>query len=378
MEDFLIKNVSEENVVKELYSIGFDEVYLQKISEKFVSNLYKVYSLTPVQATILKQTALSVGTDCAVNKGVLTHKTEKSDAILFGTASQIKKIIQKLQVQQFGLKQLAKNLEEKLLFKRKKWAEKTYLMGILNITDNSFSDGGEFLTKEKAIGRFSQIISDGADIVDMGAESTAPKSIPVSVETEISRLKPVLSECRKKYPEVVISVDTRNSLTAKTAIDNGANIINDVSGMMHDDKMIDILANSNADIVLTFDDDIKGENTIDETIKGLIKRVETCHQNGINNERIILDAGLGFNKTFEQNIELIKNASEICSLGFPVLYGISRKSFIQKITGLLPKETFEANISLGTYLAVKGVNILRVHDVKAHKIALSALDKVLL
>ena len=142
--------------------------------------------------------------------------------------------------------------------------------------------------------------------------------------------------------------------------------------------MVEVIKNYSADIILTFDDEIKHNKTLDETIKWLMRRVAICRQNEISDERIILDPGLGFNKTFEQNIELIKNASEICSLNFPVLYGISRKSFMQKMTNLSPKETLEANISLGAYLAAQGVNILRVHDVKAHKIALNTLDKVLL
>lgn len=374
MDNFLIKSFSSENIEKELDFIGFDKAYLKAISEKFIPEIFKIYELSPVQATILKQTALSCGTDCAVHREVLMQNIEKSDALLFGTKSQIKKIAEKLSLQPFGLKNLAKELEEKISAKTKKWGEKTYIMGILNVTDNSFSDGGEFFEKEKALSRFSEILEQGADIVDIGAESTAPKALPIKVDEEIKRLEKVLPEVCKK---ALISVDTRNSKTAKYALEQGADIINDVSGFMYDEKMAEVVSNSSADVVLTFDDTIETEKTLDETIKGLIKRVELCHSNGINDERIILDPGLGFNKTFEHNIELIKNADELCSLGFPVLYGISRKSFMQKMTGLSPKETFEANISIGAYLAVKGVNILRVHDVKAHKIALNTLDRVI-
>lgn len=377
MEDFLIKNFSQSDIKKELGFIGFDEGYLKAASEKFIPLLFKIYDLTPIQATILKQTALSCGTDCAVHRDVLTQKIEKSDVILLGSVSQIKKIIKKLYIQPFGLKKLAQNLEEKISPSAKKWCGKTYIMGILNITPNSFSDGGEYLKKEDALEHFGQLLSDGADIIDIGAESTAPKSEPISKEEELKRLEPILKEVKKLSPKTLISIDTRNASTAKEAIALGANIINDVSGMMYDEKMVDVVASSDADVVLTFDDVINTPKTLDETIKGLMRRVELCNQNGINNRRIILDAGLGFNKTFEQNIELIKNASEICSLGFPVLYGISRKSFIQKITDLAPKETEDANISIASYLASEGVNILRVHDVKRHKIALEALDKVI-
>jgi len=327
----------------------------------------------------LKQTALSCGTDCAVHREVLTHNIDFSDVILSATKSQLKEIIKKLYVQPFGLKILAKNLENIQNKSMKNnlfdW-NKTYLMGILNCTPNSFSDGGEFFDKENALKRFEQIIADGADIIDIGAESTAPNNVPIDVEEELSRLSLIFEQCRKSNYNIPISIDTRNSKTASKMLELGANIINDVSGFMYDEKMANVVAKADAYAVLTFDDVIK-DDAIDDTIIGLLKRVKNATIAGVKEERIILDVGLGFNKTFEQNIELIKRANEVVSLGFPVLYGLSRKSFVQKLTNLSAKETAEANISLGSYLAIQGVNILRVHDVLEHKIAFSALDKVL-
>ncbi|MCQ2958186.1 MAG: dihydropteroate synthase, partial [Candidatus Gastranaerophilales bacterium] len=235
-------------------------------------------------------------------------------------------------------------------------------------------DGGEFNNKENGINHFNKLINDGADIIDLGAESTAPNNQPTDIGEEIRRIKEILPELRKN--NIPISIDTRNSQTAKISIELGADIINDVSGLCYDEKMAEAVANSNSFVILTFDDEIKN-NTLDNTIKGLIKRVEKAVIAGINKDKIILDAGICFNKTYEQNFELIKYADEICSLGFPVLYGISRKSFIQKATGLIAKETEFANVSLGSYLINKGVNILRVHDVLSHKIAFKALEKVL-
>ena len=153
--------------------------------------------------------------------------------------------------------------------------------------------------------------------------------------------------------------------------------MNDISGLLFDKQMAEVVAGAEAFVVLNFNDEIKTENTIDEVIIGLLNRIELAQEVGIAKEKIILDVGLGFNKTFEQNIELIKRAKEICSLGFPVLYGLSRKSFVQKISEQSPKETLSANISLGSYLTSQGVNILRVHDVLEHKIAFRALDRVL-
>jgi len=383
-ENFLVRKISENQVEKELLAIGFDSSYLDIAKSKYQSDLFKISDLTPLQATILKQTALSCGTDCAVHRDVLTHSVEHSDVLLFATYAQLKEILKKLSSQPFGLKSLAQNLEaisqnstSAFTIRNKTFTpEKTYIMGILNCTPNSFSDGGEFLEEKNAMQRFDEIIAQGGDIVDIGAESTAPFNDAIEIDEEINRIKDILKKCREQNANIPISVDTRNAKTAKLALDLGADIINDVSGFVYDEKMAEVAASANAYSVLTFDDEISS-NTIDETVKGLLKRVDIATNAGLSPEKIILDPGLGFRKTFEQNYEIIQRADEICSLGFPVLYGLSRKSFVQKVTGLKPKETLCANISLAAYLAQKGVRILRVHDVLEHKIAFSALDKVL-
>ncbi len=384
-ENFIIQKLSANSIENELETIGFDKSYIKVAKKKYKRNLYKIYALTSIQATILKQTALSVGTDCAVHREVLTHKIDKSDAILSANPFQLKKIVKKLLKQPFGLKTLATNLNDVGEFSPESFEirgkvfdfKKTYLMGILNITPNSFSDGGEFAEENSAVARFNELVIQGANIIDIGAESTAPNSTPISTEEEISRLKRVLEKCRQTHPNAIISIDTRNSKTAKLALELGADIINDVSGLSYDEKMGEVVAENEGFVILTFDGEINSKNTIDEVINGLLARVEKALQTGIKKEKIILDVGLGFNKTFEQNFELIKSANEICALGFPVLYGLSRKSFIQKITGKSAKETLCANISLASYLAEKGVNILRVHEVAEHKTAFCALNEVL-
>jgi len=386
MKKFLIKNFSQDSVKNELLSIGFDKSYLDIAQNKYKSNIYKIYNLSPHQATILKQTALSCGTDCAIHRDVLLQKIPLSDVILFATNSQITEIIKKLSSQPFSLNILAqdlemhiqnKNLKEININKTKFDWHKTYLMGILNITPNSFSDGDEYFNEDKALNHFSDMIELGADIIDIGAESTAPNNEPISPTEELQRLNNVLIKCKNLNQDIPISIDTRNASTAKKALELGANIINDISGLMHDDNMATVIANNNAYIVLTYNDLHENNNILDETIKGLTNRIQKATLAGINTNKIILDPGLGFNKTFEENIELIKHANEICSLGFPVLYGLSRKSFVQKLTNLKPKETEFVNVSLALYLSTKGVNILRVHDIQAHKIAFCAIDKVL-
>jgi len=383
LEEVLVKKISDDNIEHELCSVGFDKSYLQLVTNKYKSGLYKIFSLTPEQATILKQTALSCSTDCAIHREVLTHNIDYTDAVLFATNAQLTEIIKKLSRQPFGLKNLADKLQSinnslnsfSIRNINFDW-KKTYIMGILNCTPNSFSDGGEFFNTDDAMKRFNDIIEQGTDIVDIGAESTAPNNESISADEEIQRLEKILAKCREINQNIPISIDTRNAKTAKYALDLGVDIINDVSGFSYDDKMAEVVAENGAFVVLTFDDEIR-DNTLDETIKGLIARIKKATDNGIDANKIILDVGLGFNKTYEQNFELIKRANEVCSLGFPVLYGLSRKSFVQKVTNLNPKETLSANIALASYLANKGVNILRVHDVSEHKIAFQALDKVL-
>ena len=169
MHDFLVKEVVTDNIKPEIEYIGFDKSYAPKVIEKFQYKNLKVFGLTPAQANILKQTAISVGADCATHREVITGKIEKSDCILGGSLSQIRKIAEKLQFQPFGLKVLGAEL---LRFQIK--THKTKIMGILNVTDNSFSDGGEFLEPEKAFEHLKEMVRDGADIIDIGAESTRP------------------------------------------------------------------------------------------------------------------------------------------------------------------------------------------------------------
>ncbi len=383
-KNFLITKLTSLNLENELSEIGFDKQYINVAKNKYQSDLYKIFGLTPVQATILKQTALSCGTDCALHHDVLTHSIDFSDVILFATDAQLKEIIKKLHLQPFGLKKLACNLEN---IKQNTLSpikiknnilnfEKTYIMGILNYTPNSFSDGGEHFEQKSALQHYEEIIKQGADIIDIGAESTAPQNEPISQEEENKRLKQIFSDCRNFNPQIPISIDTRNALTAKEMLMLGADIINDISGLTNDKNMAKIVADFDAYIVLTFNDVIK-ENTMSETIKGLTKRINLAKEAGIKEDKIIIDPGLGFNKTYEQNLELIKKAFQITSIGFPTLYGLSRKSFVQKMSNQEIKKTTPADIALSSYLVQQGVNIIRVHDVFAHKIAFTALDKVI-
>ena len=213
MKTFSIKTLTNTDIEQELGIIGFDESYRKVAKDKFKHINIKIYDLTLPQANILKQTALSIGTDCAVNRNVLTNKVEKTDCILTGSVSQLKKISKSLKKQQFNLNELSKEIDNLIELQNKK--TQTKLVGILNITENSFSDGGQYLDKDKAIEHLHELINDGADIIDIGAESTKPYSTPIETKIQLKRILPVLEYIKNNDIQIPISIDTRDSIVAK-------------------------------------------------------------------------------------------------------------------------------------------------------------------
>ena len=241
---FTVKKIKNNSIENELTSIDFDKSYLEQAAKKHRFVSLKIENMPFYCATIVKEAALSAGADAGVHKDVLTHKVETSDLILSGTVKQLEKISENLSEQPFGLNNVARQILK--LINQKSCTSQ--IMGILNITDNSFSDGGKYLDKDKAISHAEEMIAYGANIIDIGAEATNPKAEPVTPEIEIERLSEVIKNIKKLG--VIVSVDTRNSKTAEFAIKEGADIINDVSGLEHDAKMINAIKNSNAKIVV--------------------------------------------------------------------------------------------------------------------------------
>ena len=216
MHDFIFREIKETDIKQEIEKIGFDTCYSHKAREKFEYKNIKIYSLKPAMANIIKQTALSVGCDCATHREVITGKIEKSDCILGGSVSQIKKIAEKLKFQPFGLKKLGEELEKscspfpegtKTFVSR----SGTQLVGILNLTPNSFSDGGMYNDFDSAKEHLLELINDGANIIDIGAESTKPYSKSVPVKEQLEKLLPIIDFAKGKIP---LSIDTRNSEVA--------------------------------------------------------------------------------------------------------------------------------------------------------------------
>lgn len=371
---------------KELKKIGFDKTYLRQGALKHNFRTIKICDINCAQANIIKQTALTTGTDCAVHREVITGKVDISDCILSGSVSQLVKIAEKLKYQPFKLNILSEQIKKLVsllpdsLYVRDisiEWGKKTYIMGILNITPDSFSDGGEYFGTDKAIEHYKSLVQDGADFIDIGGESTRPFSKKVSAQEEQSRVVPIIKKIREFDQNTVISIDTRNASTARAAINTGADIINDVSALDWDEEMINILKDTKAPVVLNhskgspdvMQNDTCYTDVVDEIFDYLYKKIDFLVTNGIEQNKIIVDPGIGFGKSTEQNFEIIKRIEEFKSLGCPVLVGHSRKNFISETIESKDNSVLDtATLILSQMLADKKVDIIRVHNVKQHNI----------
>lgn len=262
--------------------------------------------------------------------------------------------------------------------------QKTWLMGIINVTPDSFSDGGLYFNKKKAVDRGLELAEEGANIIDIGGESTRPGSDFISTEEELMRTVPVISALRKKT-DVLISVDTTKSEVAEAALGEGADIINDISSFRFDPKMLSLAAQKDIPVILMH---MKGtpknmqlnpfyEDLLAEIRGFLEERIATAQAYGIKKEKIIIDPGIGFGKSFKDNLTLIKSLKFLEPIDRPILIGISRKSFIGKILSLPPQERTEGTIASAVLSIINGAHILRVHDVEAVKRAVLVTEAII-
>jgi dihydropteroate synthase len=271
--------------------------------------------------------------------------------------------------------------------------KRTLVMGIVNVTPDSFSDGGEHLTPEAAVAHTLKLLDEGADVVDIGGESTRPgarvgaDNPAVSVEEELQRVLPVIGEIKKLRPSAVISVDTYKSNVARAAVEAGAEIVNDVSGLQWDAAMAKTVAELNCGLVLMHTrgrpDEWKSLPKVPDLVvltkKELRARAEAAMQAGIKRDRIVLDPGFGFGKRLEENFPLLRRFAEFQDLHFPLIAGVSRKSFIGRALAQSGNDAPVADRQFGTFgaevvLALKGAHIIRTHDVRASVDALKLAD----
>lgn len=258
---------------------------------------------------------------------------------------------------------------------------KTLVVGVVNVTPDSFSDGGEFFSVENAVEHAKMLVEEGADILDIGGESSRPGSDPVSVEEELRRVIPVIEKLRGEV-DVPISLDTYKWEVAEAGLKAGADIINDISGL-RDPKMVEVVARHQCPVIImhmlgepkTMQKDPSYHDVVAEIVDFFKERIVIARTAGIN--EIILDPGIGFGKNLEHNLEILRRFDEFCTLGYPVLIGTSRKSFLGTLmNGAGPRERLEGTIASTLVAVMKGATLVRVHDVKEMKKALMVVDGV--
>jgi len=392
----ILKFDNYADVRKEFELIGVDSAGMDLMIPKAFQLNIRVSELSSPAALILKQEMLSLGGDCANHRMVLKNEVESADVILMGNLKQFQKLIPKLKNQPFGLKKLSEELVQlitakihptsfQLKLKNRTFdlTTRTHIMGILNVTPDSFSDGGKFINTELAVEQGIKMVEQGADIIDIGAESTRPGADPVPEVEELNRLIPVIEKL-KKVTDIPISVDTYKSNVAEAAINSGADIINDISGLRFDKEMKKVAAKFNTPVVIMH---IKGEpknmqvnphyiDLLNEIYNYFAETIEIAEQSGIKRQNIIIDPGIGFGKQLDDNYEIMRKLSELQSLGCAILIGPSRKSFIGNVLNLPPDQRLEGTAAAVAIGIQNGAHIVRVHDVKEMKRVCLIADKM--
>jgi len=364
---------------KEIGLIGADNPGVNVMVPKAVHRVIKVENVTIKAAVILKQEMLSKGGEAAVSRDVGNLSAGTTDVLLMGSVKQFNRLIPKLKSQPFGLGKMAELLSETLTNLDSHLhrddlncrgyilplGTRTLIMGILNITPDSFSDGGKFFDFDIAVRHAHEMVEMGADIIDIGGESTRPNHMAVSQEEELSRVVPILQKLVNEI-DVPISVDTYKAEVARQSLIEGAHMINDVWGLRADPKMANVVA-QHPDVPLILMHNQQGiqyHSMMDDVLGALQESAEMALLAGVKKENIILDPGIGFGKDTDQNLEVMKRLWEFKTLGYPVLLGTSRKSMIGNTLELPVTERIEGTAATVAFGISQGADIVRVHDIK--------------
>ena len=423
---------------RELSRVGADPQSWPIFAAKSRVVAVKLDDLSTAGANILKQTAIACGGDCAVNRAIASGRVRRTDAVLLVTARQLRVLVDRLAVQPECVARLVPELVElsarmllpmrviRLGRKLVDLGRRTHVMGILNVTPDSFSDGGRFLEPEAALDHAVVMAEVGADFIDVGAESTRPGARPVTPKEQLARLSPVLRAVKKRV-KLPVSVDTTSATVAEAALREGADMVNDVSALAGDPRMLAVVARFGVPCILmhmkgrprTMQRNPKYRDLMAEVTGFLAAALERGEQAGIERSQMLVDPGIGFGKTVEHNLEILRRLAELESLGVPVAVGPSRKRFIgavldaprgdpksdiepqstQRIGGygaesrhspdsvlsvpsvvnpisVLGSERLEGTIAACVLAAANGANVLRVHDVKPVVKALKLADAI--
>lgn len=388
----LIDNLEEAE--KEMKKIGVDIQGMEIMAPKLLYRVIKLENVDHRAANIIKQEMLASGSDVALSREVFNLTDKKGDVLLMGTIKHYQRLIKKLRMQPFVLPKIADEIENVLTNFDKRTAKlscrnyeldmdkRTLIMGILNVTPDSFFNGGSFLNIDHAAKHAEDMVEQGADIIDVGGESTRPFSEPVSQEEEWKRINDLLKILLKRT-DVPISIDTRKHEIAEKALALGVHMVNDVSGL-RDKEMAKVVAKYNVPIIImhmkgtpkNMQKDPKYEDVVAEIISFFRKKVKYAEDNGISKENIIIDPGIGFGKTTEHNLEIIRRLREFKTLGLPICIGTSRKSFIGNILNLEVNDRLEGTLAANAVCIMNGADIIRIHDVKEGNKAAKMIDAI--
>jgi dihydropteroate synthase len=372
----------EEEALEALKKVEVDPHGIQAILSKMLHLNILIDSLECRVANMIKQEMLSLGGDAAVARGTDACSIARTDVILMGTHKQMQRFADEISAQPFALGAISVRLREilKSVFvdsfvlrtnrRGITLGERTLIMGVINVTPDSFSDGGRFDSPEKAVEEGIRMAEEGADLLDIGGESTRPGSDPVSPEEEMRRVIPVIHALAARIA-LPLSVDTMKASVARKALAEGAEIVNDVSAMGFDEAMAKVVADAGAAVVLMHmrgvpksmqTGDLAYRSLRGEIIAYLRERIERAGDMGIDPTQTVVDPGIGFGKTTEDNLRLIRYLREFRILGRPILVGASRKAFIGRLAGGTPLERDEGTAAAVTAAILNGGQIIRVQD----------------
>ncbi len=398
-----LSRLTPEALRAQMRALGADLGGIRIMVPKGLFHAIRLDNVPHVSASILKQEMLSKGGEVAVSRDIYKGRHERSSVLVLGTETQYERLIGKLRLQPMrSLRAIAGELQAALEADRItpppltigpltcQWGTRTYVMGILNVTPDSFSgDGlaarwepGSPALVEAALRQAQRLVEEGADILDVGGESTRPGSAPLPTDEELRRVVPVIERLARELP-TPISVDTYKASVAAAALDAGAQLVNDVWALAGDPEMAALVAGRGVPVVLMHNRSRPAEARVDAHLGGryegteygdllgdiiaeLRERVEVAVEAGIARERIIVDPGIGFGKTVQQNLELLDRLRELRVLGQPLLVGTSRKSFTGYTLHLPPEQRVEGTLASVALAIDRGADIIRVHDVQAN------------
>jgi len=390
---FIRKIGDMKEAINELVKIGVHKDAVSILAPKMFHINIKIKEVPPQDAIIIKQEMLCCGGDASIPYNALPPASEKGDIILSGNMKQFEILISRLKRQYKRLRETGEEIERLLanLNRRVKmkigkmnfeFGKKTYIMGILNVTPDSFYDGGKYFDVDSAIERAKIMEKEGADIIDIGGESSRPFSKRIDKDEEMKRVIPVIEAIRGEI-KIPISIDTYKPEVAESAIKAGADMINDITALRN--GMEKIAGEYDVPVVLMH---MKGtpetmqinpyyRDVNEEIIKFLNERIKFAIHNGIDENKIIIDPGIGFGKRQEDNLKIISHLTEYRGLGKPILIGLSRKSFIGNILNLPPEERLEGSIAASIIAIQNGADIIRCHDVLATRRAAMVADAIM-